>query len=84
MLSTRRSCPIVIKLQFSPHIFEEVIRYQILLKSVLWEPSCSVRTNGHTDTKKLIVAFGNFAKAPEKCIWPLDSGPRSCCKHRDF
>jgi hypothetical protein len=41
-------------------------KYQVLSKSVQWELSCSMRTDGQTD-KKLIVAFRNFAKAPKKC-----------------
>jgi len=40
---------------------------QTSLKSVEWEPSCSVRTDGRTDMTKQIVAFRNFAKAPKKC-----------------
>jgi len=31
-------------------------------------PSCSMRTYGRTDMTKLIVAFGNFANAPEKVL----------------
>jgi hypothetical protein len=44
------------------------LKYQIPLKSVLWEPSCSVQTDGRMDMTKLIVAFRNFAKAPNKWI----------------
>ena len=29
--------------------FRKIIKYQILWKSVQWEPSCSMRTDGHTD-----------------------------------
>jgi len=32
---------------------------------VLWEPTCSVRTDGRTDMAKLIVAFRNFVNAPK-------------------
>jgi hypothetical protein len=43
-------------------------------KSVKWEPVCSTRTDGRTDEKnevqtdmaKLIVAFRNSVKAPDK------------------
>ena len=45
--------------------FWEKLKYQILLKSVVWEPSCSVRM-GRTDMAKLIVALRKFANAP-KC-----------------
>ena len=46
--------------------FREIFNYQILWKSVEWEPSCSVRTDRRTDMTKLIVAFRNFVKAPKK------------------
>jgi len=40
MYSTRCSCPIVMKLEFSLNIFEEkVLKYQNLWKSFQWEPS---------------------------------------------
>jgi hypothetical protein len=50
-------------------IFEKMVEYQISWKSVQWEPSCSMRTNGRTDMPNLIVAFRNFAKAPAN--WSL-------------
>jgi hypothetical protein len=28
--------------------FRKILKYQISWKSVVWEPSCSIRTNGHT------------------------------------
>jgi hypothetical protein len=38
------------KLESSLQIFEEEkkVRYQVLSKSVQWEPSCSMRTDGQT------------------------------------
>ena len=42
--------------------FRTMFRYQISWKSVRWEPSCSMRTDGRTDMTKLTVAFRNFAK----------------------
>jgi len=42
--------------------FCKASKYQISWKSVQWEPSCSLRTEGQTDMMKLIVAFRNFAK----------------------
>jgi hypothetical protein len=58
------------KLEFSWQIFEKISNtYQFSSKSVQWEPSCSIRTDGHTDVRmdimKLIVAFHNFAIAPK-------------------
>jgi hypothetical protein len=46
--------------------FREIHKYQILLKSVKWEPSYFICKDRRTDMKKLIVAFFNFAKAPNK------------------
>jgi hypothetical protein len=46
-------------------------KYQISSKSVQREPSCSMRTDGQTDMK-LIIAFRNFAKAPNKMQDGLD------------
>ena len=48
--------------------FRKIPKYQISLKSVQCEPSCSVRTDRRTDMTKLIIAFHNFANAPEK-MW---------------
>jgi hypothetical protein len=49
--------------------FRKILRYQILWKSVQWEPSCSMRTDGRTDGRtdmtKLIVAFLNFTNSPK-------------------
>ena len=53
------------KLEFSRHIFEKKLRYQVSLKFGQWEPSCSMRAEGKTDVTKVIVAFRNFAKAPK-------------------
>jgi hypothetical protein len=44
--------------------FIKILSYQISQKSVQWEPSCSVRTDGQTDMK-LIDAYRNFEKAPK-------------------
>ena len=44
--------------------FREILEFQILWKSVHWEPS-SLRTDERTDTTKLIVAFCNSANAPK-------------------
>jgi hypothetical protein len=50
--------------------FRNILKYQISWKSVQWEPSCSMLTDGRTDGRiditKLIVAFRNFANAPKK------------------
>jgi hypothetical protein len=44
------SCPVLIKFEFSRQIFfEKIHKNQISWKSVQWEPSCSMRTDGRTD-----------------------------------
>ena len=40
------------KLEYFQHFFEKIIKYRISLKSVQWEPSCSMRTDGQTGTYK--------------------------------
>jgi hypothetical protein len=45
--------------------FRKKLKHQISWKSVQWEPSCSMRTDGRTDMTKLTVAFRNFANAPK-------------------
>jgi hypothetical protein len=45
---------------------KKTIKYQTAWKSIHWDPSCSMRTNGQTDMTKLRVSFRDFAKAPKK------------------
>ena len=40
-----------------------VLKNAQISKSVQWEPSCSMRTEGRTDMTKRRVAFRNFAKS---------------------
>ena len=47
MLSTRYSCRILIKLEFLGVFLKELI-YQILSKSIQWELSSFMRTDGRT------------------------------------
>ena len=72
--------------------FRRRLKYQISWKSVQWEQSCSMRTDGRTydgrrDATKLILAFRNFVKAPknERLVWTprpsvcgLASGSETC------
>jgi hypothetical protein len=60
----RYSCQILMKLEFCRQCFEQLLKYHMSWKSVQWEPSCSMRTDGQTDMTKLIVAVRNFANAP--------------------
>jgi len=62
--SARYSCPILMKLEFFRADFRKMVMYQVSWKFVLWKPSCSMRTDGHTDMTMLLVAFRNFANAP--------------------
>jgi hypothetical protein len=69
MESTRYSCPILIKLEFSRQFFENYsISNFMKIRPVGAElfHATDGRTNGRTDVKKLIVAFSNFANAPKK------------------
>ena len=71
--STRYSCQILMKLEFSRQIFEKILIYQISWKSVQREPSCFMRmdgqTAGQTEVMKLIVAFCDFAKERKNYLW---------------
>jgi len=55
-----------------PTEFRKTFKNKMSRKSVQREPMCSMRTNGQTDSTKLIVAFRNFANAPKNSI------PLSC------
>ena len=64
MKSSRYSCLILIKLEFSRQIFQKkILKYEISWKSFQLEQSCSMRTDRRTDMTKRIVAFRNFANA---------------------
>jgi len=57
--------------------FPKTLKYQISWKSVQWEPSFSMRTDGRRDMTKLIVTFRNFANASKnqrKIRWIPDVG----------
>jgi hypothetical protein len=58
-------------------------KYEISWKSFQWEPSCSMRTDGPRDMKKLIVDFHIFAKAP-KIEGKFVSSPHSSLMFRNF
>jgi hypothetical protein len=45
---SNQDCWIFISLEFSRQIFQKSLKYQISLKSVQWELSCSMRTDGQT------------------------------------
>ena len=57
--------------------FGKILKYQISRKSPQWEPSYSMRTDrrieGRTGMTKVIVAFRNFANAPEKKTFGVKS-----------
>ena len=51
--------------------FRKILKYQLLWNSVKWEPRFSMRTDGRTYKTKLIIAFRDFANAPENCTIAL-------------
>ena len=51
--------------------FLKILKNQISRKSMQWKPRWSKRTGGQTDMKKLLVAFRNFAKLPNKKGWRI-------------
>jgi len=63
-------CHILMKLEFSRH-FQKNFKYEMLRKSVQWEPSCFMRTDGRvdrepdrqTDVSELIFCFRSFENA---------------------
>ena len=55
--------------EFSGQISQKKLIYQVLSKSVQWEPSCSMRLDGlMTDMTKVIVAFRSFANVPKNQV----------------
>ena len=66
MYSTRYSCQILMKLQFSRQIFQNK---QIPWKSVQWEASCPMRTDGRKDRHdEANSRFSQFWERAEKWI----------------
>jgi len=49
MYSTRYTCQVSVKFEFSRQIFENFLNVNLHKKSVQRTPSCSMRTNGRTD-----------------------------------
>ena len=62
---------LVSELEFSRQNLKKMHKYKISWKAVHLEPSCSMRTDRHTDMTKLIFAFGNYAKAPIMCTYTI-------------
>jgi len=62
-IKDRYSCQILMKLEFSRQIFEKHSNIKFREHPSNGGPSCTMRTDGRTDTRKPIVAFRNFVKA---------------------
>jgi hypothetical protein len=61
-----------------PTDFRRIPKYQIWRKSVQWEHSCSLWTDGQTDMTHLLATFRSLAKAPKiqkrlHTIWVLNT-----------
>jgi len=57
MYVIRYLCHILMKLEFSRQSFDKNSNINISWRSVLWEQSSSMRTNGRTDRQKDIQAW---------------------------
>ena len=70
MLSTRYTCRILIKLEFSRQIFEKVSNIKFNQNSFSGSRviSCE-QINERTDMTKLMVAFCNFGQANKNCTF---------------
>ena len=64
MWCARYLCRILSKLQLSRQFFRKILNHKTSWKSVQRKSNSSMQTDGRTDTTKLIVAFRNFANAP--------------------
>ena len=69
MENIRYSCEIFMNLGFCGQIFLGILKYQISLKSVQWEPICTTRTDGRTDRhEKTISRFSQFFESTPEPI----------------
>jgi hypothetical protein len=62
--STGHSCPVLMKFEFSRHIFENT-QISHFMKIRLVRASSFMQTDRRTDMSKLIVAFRDFANSPK-------------------
>jgi len=54
------------KLEFSLHILEKSSQYQISWKTVQWEPTCSMRTDGHDEANSCVPQFCERTKTSSR------------------
>ena len=63
MYSTRYSCHILMKIEFSCQIFKKIRNYQILWKSLSWKLSCCMRADRQAGRRdKANSRFSRFCK----------------------
>jgi hypothetical protein len=86
MYSTRYAFRILMKLQVSLQVFEKGLSIKFHQNTSIWR---RIVPCGQTDMTKLIVAFRNFAKAPNKLSWRMQQEndwpfPRKFVKKYDY
>ena len=59
-------CPTVIKFEFSWQNFRKILKYEISLKSVQWEPSCSEGSDDHDEANSRFSQFWETTKNGKK------------------
>ena len=78
MQSTRYACPIWMQLNFSTD-FLKILKCQISRKSIEWEASCSIRTDGEAGLTKFLALFQILGTHLKTCLKNLIQEYYSTC-----